>query len=151
MRETAVSEAIKKRRLPLGFDFWIGSLMGTTLYGFFPVLLPSILIFEKFNLIIELRIFCLTLLSCLLLFRPWKNYQLKEIRNHNLRSVNHSDALKHLGELDWEYCSSEGIIYVSADKWYLRMLDIIIIPTKDGILYNFRYADFRGIRAPFFY
>jgi hypothetical protein len=150
MTQNEVNRAILTKRLPLNIDFWMclifsSLIFGGGLYG------VGVIILDKFGYSDIIKIPFFILVFGFILWRYWQNNKLEIIENEFTRSTNFTKTRKSLKKLGWKHWSYQNAICVDTNHFYLRFLEIKIIPTQNAILYNFQYVEYRGIRMPFFF
>jgi len=149
MTEEEANIAILNKRLPLNFDFWLCLIFSTLIFGggLYGV---GVIILKEIGFSDILKIPYFILVFGLIPWSYWKYNKLKVIENKFARSTNFTKTRKSLKKIGWNHWSYQNAIYVGQNRFFLRFLDIKIIPTQNAILYNFQYTEYRGIRMPFF-
>lgn len=150
MNKKEIGIILRKGRLPLNFDFWYNSVVGTiiivTVLGFLGAFIGTKLGAGKYLLYPYLLI---TLFF--VAYKYWLDEKLTIFETTLSKEENIKVLEATLNSLNWTYNKTGNEIILTQNKYILMWVIVKIIPFDNGIAYNFQYtSNSQGPKLAFF-
>ncbi len=146
-----LKKAIKKRTLSIDYLSWFGLIVFSTFVGigFLPFLMIA---FQFLGLKITplLKNISYLIIPSLIIIAYYKNLKFVFIKTNLSKTKSKEQLIILFEKLNWEVFFGYDYFYLGKNNFLLNMLDMKVIPTKDGVLINLRYKDHHRGRIPFF-
>ncbi|MBG6188439.1 hypothetical protein [Flavobacterium sp. CAN_S2] len=139
-----------EKRVKKNSDYWYDIIMGAIL-TFIIIYFIGNIILTKLELEF-LKIYYLLFCIIVVIYYQWKDDNFEALDTKLTAEENFELTLKTLKKLNWEYEKDSGEIKLTCNKYLLKFLNVIIIPKKEKIYFNFKYhSTLKTGRLPFFF
>lgn len=135
-----LNKAIRKRTLSIDYLSWFGLIVFSTYIGlgFISVFMIVYELLDfKITPLLQNNFYLIIPLSIVIAY--YKNLKFTFIETKLSKPKNKEQLMLLFEKLNWEVFFGYDYFYLGKNNFFLNMVDMIVIPTKDGVLINFRY------------